>query len=67
MVAEYSMEVTVPIYLTAVLEYISSEVLSGNAANDLGSTMILPRHIMLVIRWQNGPAGLEPAGQYFSA
>ena len=39
------------IYLTAVVEYMIAELLelSGNAAKDLSTTILSPRHIMLAI------------------
>ncbi|KFP04176.1 hypothetical protein N300_03174, partial [Calypte anna] len=40
------------IYLTAVLEYLSAEILelSGNAAQENKRSRILPRHILLAVR-----------------
>jgi histone H2A len=41
-----------PIYLSAVLEYLSAEImeLAGNAAKDNKKSRIVPRHIQLAIR-----------------
>jgi len=41
-----------PVYLAAVIEYLSAEILelSGNAARDNRRCRIIPRHLMLAVR-----------------
>lgn len=52
MVAAHRISQYTAIYLTAVLEYITAEImeLSGYASKDLQKKRIIPRHVMLAIR-----------------